>query len=319
VITPNHVHLFRYVWESQRINAAWSVEWQSILAAWGKPWLGPLAIPTYGAVLVATALAAASTVRRVSLASLAVIAFLALIPLSAFRSVDGAFAPILFLAEQLCVMTHARRASFRFVSLAAPIVTLAAIYPVLGQELHVPGVSFSSRLRPGNDWNRDEFPVGAVTFLDAVNLRGRLYNPAQWGGYLLYRTYTKYPVFIDGRWADYGEDLFKASLAIEYHRPNAFALLDDYHIDILLVPQEWMAQGDPSPQHWIPVFENYSAALFIRDVPANAGDLEKCERYYREHSVPFDRARGFDRRAAFRANPKWAEAMDVDLGLTDPG
>ena len=100
VITPHHFRLFPYILQSRQINAVWSVEWRSIVGAWGTPLLGPLAIPAYWFVAVATGLIVAATFRRRSLSSLAVIVFLTILPLCGLRFVDGAFAPILLVMDE---------------------------------------------------------------------------------------------------------------------------------------------------------------------------------------------------------------------------
>lgn len=341
VITPNHFRLFHYIAESRRINVEWSVEWQPIFRAWGTNLMAPLAVPVYGVVAAAAGIVAGLTWRRSSLSSLAVMFVLTFLPLSGIRFVDGAFAPVIFLVVELerWLAAHdtgrvgrRREALGRLARAAAPLLTLSALYPVLGPELYVPGVRLrppggrvldathlletfdrvTARFRSEFDWNRDDFPIGAVNFLDEVNLQGRLFNTASWGGYVLFRTHTKYPVFIDGRWIDYGEDVFKASLDIEFHRSSAAALLDRYGIDVLLVPPGWSSKGNPGAARWIPVFANYSAAVFVRDTALNAGDLERCAIYYRRLGIPFDRDRGFDARAAIAANPGWARHMGVE-------
>lgn len=47
--------------------------------------------------------------------------------------------------------------------------------------------------------NENWIPAKAAAFLQAEELPGNLYHPYEWGGYLIWRLYPKYKVFIDGR------------------------------------------------------------------------------------------------------------------------
>ncbi|MGA7613898.1 MAG: hypothetical protein WBX15_01850 [Thermoanaerobaculia bacterium] len=47
--------------------------------------------------------------------------------------------------------------------------------------------------------DRERFPVRAVNRLEALDLRGNIYNPDQFGGYLIFRFYPQRRVLVDGR------------------------------------------------------------------------------------------------------------------------
>ncbi|MEW6505686.1 MAG: hypothetical protein AB1457_17140 [Chloroflexota bacterium] len=67
--------------------------------------------------------------------------------------------------------------------------------------LFVPAVNQASRFDPR------VFPVAAVDWVEQHPQSGRMFNYFPWGGYLLYRLYPEYRVFIDGQTDFYGEAL----------------------------------------------------------------------------------------------------------------
>jgi hypothetical protein len=82
-------------------------------------------------------------------------------------------------------------------------------------------------------------------------------------------------------------------------------------VDLVLVHRGWMTPAMRERDTWIPLFENLNAGIYLLRDPRNAGDLRRVALYYAELGIPFDPASGFDERAAYTANRRWAEQMDV--------
>jgi hypothetical protein len=47
--------------------------------------------------------------------------------------------------------------------------------------------------------NQNLFPVKTSAFIEESEMPGNIYHPYEWGGYLIWRLYPRYKVFIDGR------------------------------------------------------------------------------------------------------------------------
>jgi hypothetical protein len=319
LMTPNHFRLIPYILESKRINSPISDEWKPIMDWWGSPLMTPFSVEAYWILAATTALTVLLSLRRRSLSLMAVAVFMTILPLTAVRFTSCCFASILLVFGELSRWAEGRpsRGSIRTrqetaaaFSLVALFAVIVAIHPVMNQnnKLH----RYTGRLT--SEWNFQPgvFPLGAVAFLDQTNLHGRLFNSSDWGGYILQETYGKYPIFIDGRWLSTGERVLKDSLIIERKGSTAFAKLDEYKIDILLVQREWMTKDLAREKNWIPLFENLNSGVYLRNTPANAGDLEKTADYYKAQGVPFDKDRGFDEHAAFTANPDWAARFHIE-------
>jgi len=96
-------------------------------------------------------------------------------------------------------------------------------------------------------------------------IREPIFCPDLWGGYLIYRLYPQNKVFVDDRHDLYGDDFFKDYLKIVFVQPDWSKLLDEQHVDWILV-QENSSLGTilkQTPQ-WIVVHEDTTAVLFRR-------------------------------------------------------
>lgn len=326
VVTPNHVRLFPYVVESKRLNAVYSQEWSPITSFLGPQFdMKPFSVEMYLIMLVATVLTALLVIRRQSASLIAVVLFLAVLPLTGLRFTAACFAPVLFVFSEFPrwatrkvrgVVLRERTSLLNAVIVVGVVAVLASAPFVMNHQ----GRLFRYKDRLDAFWNFQPalFPIGAVGFLEQVDLEGELFNSSDWGGYILLRLANRYPVFIDGRWVTIGERIFRDSLTIERRGAGAFEKIDEYDIDILLVRREWMTKGLQKETNWMPIFENFNAGIYVRNSPESAENLRRCAAYYRSQGIPFDLSAGFDEHAAFLANREWAEIFHVrqrHLGL----
>ena len=81
------------------------------------------------------------------------------------------------------------------------------ILPILAVVLLTANSVSQKGLNEVNTFDPSKFPVQAVDWLQFNPQEGKMFNNFIWGGYLLYRTYPEYPVFIDGQTDFYGEEL----------------------------------------------------------------------------------------------------------------
>ena len=324
VLTPNHFRLFPYIVESKRVNSVYSEEWASVIDYLGET-VKPYAAEMYCVLLGATLLAAIVVLRqRGSLSELAVVLFLALLPLTGQRFVAGCFAPVLFTFSALSRrstgktgdgLSWVRSLSSAVASILGAVVVLSLAYPVLSSSILkvVDGErrwTFKNRL--SSEWNFRvaDFPVGAVKFLEETHLEGNLFHPMEWGGYLAWRL-PKTPIFMDGRWITFGQEIFHDDRAIERKGQGAFSLLNKYEINILMIYRDWMTAEDLAKHGWVTVFENFSAGVYIRAGQRGVANLQRCVNFYDSQNVPFDVYTGFNERAAYEANREWANDYEI--------
>jgi hypothetical protein len=109
----------------------------------------------------------------------------------------------------------------------------------------------------------ENFPVTAVEFIKSHEIPQPIYNEYHWGGYLIWKLYPQYRVFIDGRADVYGDALIEEYFTIHDGEPSWKTPIDKYKIQSVLVePNTAIAsllRQDPS---WQKVFEDQQAVIF---------------------------------------------------------
>lgn len=117
-----------------------------------------------------------------------------------------------------------------------------------------------------------EYPSAATEFLLREQLPAHLYNSYDWGGYLMWRLYPDYLVFVDGR--SNSLDTFNASSAVDSRRPEWSQLLDDYKINTVMTRTCFYDTGAPLnlidglTRHpgWALIYGDDTALIFVRRV-----------------------------------------------------
>ena len=128
----------------------------------------------------------------------------------------------------------------------------------LGTLAHVAFVSRGETLERTLAQN---YPVGAVEFLQSASPQGKLFNSYNWGGYLLLEL-PEYAVFIDGR-ADLYGDLLSEYAVAAYGAPGWAEVLREHDIEIALIetggPLAWRLDEDP---RWRSVYQDDLASVY---------------------------------------------------------
>ncbi len=108
-------------------------------------------------------------------------------------------------------------------------------------------------------------PVAAADFLAQQTLPGPLYNPYEWGGYLEWRLYPAYPIFVDGRTDLYPDSFFRDYLRLAAGAPGWEALLDRYDIRLVLAPTGSTLAGlVRAAPGWTQLYADQVAVVFSR-------------------------------------------------------
>ena len=145
------------------------------------------------------------------------------------------------------------------------------------------GVGFSGAL----------FPGGAIEYIKAHRPAGEMFNIYDWGGFLIWKLYPEYRVFIDGRGPDaYPPELWADYQAVQRGDEGWEAILDRYGVNFLLLVTgnklhnligrlnesgEWrlaywdhVQDAEGRPLHPL-------AMIFVRDIPGNRPLIESYD------------------------------------------
>ncbi len=107
-------------------------------------------------------------------------------------------------------------------------------------------------------------PSEATDYLLAHRPPGRLFNTYNFGGYLDWRAYPTYHVFIDGRTEVYGDAVVDQYLSVEFLSEDFESTLDHYGVNTVMI-----AAGDPfrlllETRGWHRVHGDNVALVYVR-------------------------------------------------------
>lgn len=107
------------------------------------------------------------------------------------------------------------------------------------------------------------YPVKAIQWIKENQPKGNLFNSYNWGGYILWNL-PEYPVFIDGRADLYGNKVINQWHAVVSGNQNAIQVLDEWHINLILIEPYWEITKVLETNGWKKVYEDELAVVFIR-------------------------------------------------------
>ncbi|MGB8646452.1 MAG: hypothetical protein WCF84_14535 [Anaerolineae bacterium] len=110
-----------------------------------------------------------------------------------------------------------------------------------------------------------QFPDAAVNYIQNNKVQGNLYNTYGWGGYIIWRLYPQYQVYIDGRADVYGDQFIESYLEIYRAKPGWDAALAARGVNAALVePDSAIAYAMATAADWQQVYADSHSILFIR-------------------------------------------------------
>jgi hypothetical protein len=109
------------------------------------------------------------------------------------------------------------------------------------------------------------FPVAAVEFIRAQGVPQPVYNEYGWGGYMIWKLYPDYRVYIDGRADVYGDAFIEEFLRTHDGEKGWREPLDRYNVRTVVVsPNTALASLLRQDAGWSTVFEDHQAVIFIK-------------------------------------------------------
>ena len=239
VLNPSTTRMWVYPFQTARIQIL-----QQFIQEWQSPDFHPLHTQPFIWMLLATLAAVGLSGRRVDGSDLVLTGGLAYAALLAGRNI----APFALVAAP-ALSRHVAVAVQRWGGAArargwlgtprrrAPTPALgAANWGLLVLIVALAGVKVYLPLRPGFNeaLQRERLPVGAIEWIRANLPQGRMFNHYNWGGYLIWRLWPDYRVFVDGRTYLYGDEILYDYVEIQATGPHCEELLGEYEVSFVV-------------------------------------------------------------------------------------
>ena len=105
---------------------------------------------------------------------------------------------------------------------------------------------------------------GAVAYMKANGIQGRVFHDYVWGGYLIWHT-PELKVFIDGRWDPYAPTGVFKNYCSAASNENPQAVLDKYRVEYVLMPPDSpLSKFLKSSPAWAALYSDQASVLFHR-------------------------------------------------------
>lgn len=109
------------------------------------------------------------------------------------------------------------------------------------------------------------FPVAAVELIRAQGVPQPVYNEYGWGGYMIWKLYPDYRVYIDGRADVYGDAFIEEFLSTHDGEKDWREPLDRYGVrTVVVAPNTALASLLRQDTGWSKAFEDHQAVIFIK-------------------------------------------------------
>lgn len=168
-------------------------------------------------------------------------------------------ATIPILAEQIGSLTKIKFEK------KSPSWILKWISPILlGGSLLFAGVFFSSTVKRQPKSEAAAFPVAAVDWIAINKPEGNIFNSYEWGGYIIWRLYPQYKVYIDGRAFDvYGDDLLFSFMNVYRAQLGWEQTLEAQGVRLVLVePGSGIASALLHSSNWDVLYKDQISIVF---------------------------------------------------------
>jgi hypothetical protein len=150
-----------------------------------------------------------------------------------------------------------KHTSSRLFRWLAPILIVGVLFVI--------GLRFVRVIQDQSRTEAENFPKAAVDWLLENKPHGNLFNSYGWGGYLIWRLYPEYQVYIDGRADVYGDKFIFDYMTIYHSEPGWESKLNDQAVRIVLIessaPLATMLRQSP---RWQIAYKDRTSIIFIR-------------------------------------------------------
>ena len=113
----------------------------------------------------------------------------------------------------------------------------------------------------GNAFDSSFFPVDAISWLDSHPQNGHMFNEFDWGGYILLKSWPKYPIFMDGHTHIYGEALTREYEEVITLREGWENVFEKYQIEWTILRNRSPVVERLAEQGWQILYQDETAII----------------------------------------------------------
>jgi hypothetical protein len=267
IVNPNGARLYSYPFETLKSHAMMKYisEWWS--PNFQEPMFQPLAI-----LIFATCVAMALSRKSVRIKELLLLSAMGIAALRSARNVPFfALIAIPLLAENAWTWISSQRWG-QWLTRPEEIPTRGVVIKLalnillfVAMPLALTATRVNRSLASQSAVNTQTYPAAATDFIASQRLPQPIYNEYGWGGYLIWRLYPGYHVYIDGRADLYGDAFLEEFLMVHSGEPQWQEPLQRYGIQTVIVkPDAALASLLKLEPGWTKVFEDSQAIIFTR-------------------------------------------------------
>ena len=188
----------------------------------------------------------------------------------AFESIDGWL--VAMLKQRMENLTAIDQSTVRF------------LWPVIAIGM-VSTLAVSGTIK--HDFDSKYVPTKAVEFIQQEGITGNMFNEDEFGDYIIYATWPRYRVYIDGRTDMYGASRVKEYLTLTQAKEGWESLMDKHQITwVFHAPTSMLSKTLLERPDWKLLYSDKVANIFVKSLPQYESLIAKygATRPYREKS-----------------------------------
>jgi len=138
-----------------------------------------------------------------------------------------------------------------------------------------------------HDFDSKYVPTKAVEFIQQEGITGNMFNEDEFGDYIIYATWPRYRVYIDGRTDMYGASRVKEYLTLTQAKEGWESLMDKHQITwVFHAPTSMLSKTLLERPDWKLLYSDKVANIFVKSLPQYESLIAKygATRPYREKS-----------------------------------
>ena len=272
VINPNTTRMWTYYLDTVGIGAL-----QDFIQEWQSPDFHPIHMQPFIWLLLATLAAIGLSEQRPDASDLTLIAMFAYAALLAGRNIAPfalVTAPVLSRHVTATLNSWRRKAAeegrLRLRGLRRrPTPLLGALN--WGILFLVIALGVANVWRPlWTDLNErrqeERYPMEAIQWIEENDPPGRMFNPYNWGGMLIWRLWPEQRVFVDGRTDLFGDEVLGEYITVQAAQPGFDEILDKYGVGFVLArPHDPLSTVLACTGDWEHGYKDGQAVVWLRE------------------------------------------------------